>query len=331
MKPGARPRLVWVALLVLGLALTLVSLLLGRGGQWLSLAGAASLEPAVFQTILLEIRLPRTLLALLVGASLGMAGAALQGLLRNPLADPGVIGVSAGAAFGAVLAFYFGLSQSFSLALPLAGMAGAGAALSLLFLLAGRGASTLGLVLAGVAVSAFAAALTSLALNLAPSPFAALEIIFWMMGSLVDRSMQHVGLAVVPIVVGLGLLMTQARALDAMTLGEDVAATLGFRTAAVRAVVLIGCAAAVGASVSVAGSIGFVGLVVPHLLRPLVGHQPGRLLPLSAAGGGVMLLGADILTRLTDTGPELRLGVVTALLGAPFFLLLLMRLRREAA
>ncbi|MCB1624050.1 MAG: iron ABC transporter permease [Pseudomonadales bacterium] len=329
MKTISRPVVIWAALLTVGVGLVIVSLLLGRGGHWLSYSTGDVQQREVSKIILMQIRLPRTLLALLVGASLGMAGAALQGLLRNPLADPGVIGVSSGAAFGAVLAFYFGLSQTLALALPLAGMLGAGLALGLLFLLAGRGASTLGLVLAGVAVSAFAAALTSLALNLAPSPFAALEIIFWMMGSLVDRSMQHVWLAVLPIATGLVLLLTQVRALDALTLGEDVAATLGYRSAVVRTTVLIGCAAAVGASVSVSGSIGFVGLVVPHLLRPFVGHEPGRLLPLSAVGGAVMLLAADLLTRLPDTGPELRLGVVTALLGAPFFLLLLMRLRRE--
>lgn len=319
----------WLVLLAVAAALVGLSLFVGRGGEWLTLGDSGGAQRHVAEIVLLQIRLPRTLLAILVGASLGMAGAALQGLLRNPLADPGVIGVSAGAAFGAVLAFYFGLAQSHSLGLPLAGMLGAALALGLLFLLAGRGASTLGLVLAGVAVSAFAGALTSLALNLAPSPYAALEIVFWMMGSLVDRSMDHVWLAAVPILLGLTLLLTQRRALDAMTLGEDVAASLGFRAGPVRAVILIGCAAAIGASVSVAGGIGFVGLVVPHLLRPLVGHEPGRLLPVSAVGGAVMLLAADIFTRLGDTGPELRLGVVTALLGAPFFLLLLMRLRRE--
>ena len=321
----------WLTLAVLCAGLTVVSLFLGRGGEWLALGEVASAQRQVGWIVLLEIRLPRTLLAVLVGASLGTAGAALQGLLRNPLADPGVIGVSAGASFGAVIAFYFGFAQIFSLALPLAGMVGAALALALLFLLAGRGASTLGLVLAGVAVSAFASALTSLALNLAPSPYAALEIVFWMMGSLVDRSMEHVWLAAPAIVVGLLLLLTQRRALDALTLGEDVAASLGFRHVTIRAVTLVGCAVAVGASVSVAGSIGFIGLVVPHLLRPVVGHEPGRLLPLSALGGAIMLLAADILTRLSDTGPELRLGVVTALLGAPFFLLLLQRLRREAA
>ena len=276
-----------------------------------------------------QIRLPRTLLAVAVGATLGLAGAALQGLLRNPLAEPALIGASPAAAFGSALAFYFGLANLTPFALPLAGMAGAGAAVVLLAALAGRDTSMLSLVLAGVAVSSFAGALTALALNLAPSPFAALEIAFWLLGSLADRSMTDVAITVPIMVVGWVLLLMTARALDALSLGEEVAASLGVDLAATRLRLVAGIALAVGAAVSVSGAVGFVGLVVPHLIRPFVGHEPGRLLLPSALGGAALVLAADICTRAIPTGVELKLGVVTALIGAPFFLWLVLRTRRE--
>ncbi|TVR99069.1 MAG: iron ABC transporter permease [Rhodospirillales bacterium] len=282
---------------------------------------------SVAEIIVWELRVPRTLLAAMIGASLGLAGAVLQGLLRNPLAEPGLIGVSASAALGAVIAFYTGFAAAFPLGLPLGGMVGAGLAVALLMILAGRQGSTLTLILAGVAVNSFAGALTALALNLSPNPYAAAEIIFWMMGSLADRSFQHLGVAAALTIPGWLLLISVARSLDALSLGEDAATSLGFDLQAVRWRAVLGTALAVGAAVSVSGVIGFVGLVVPHLLRPLVGYQPARLLPVSALGGAVLLVATDIFVRMLAPGPELKIGVVTALIGAPFFLILLLRLR----
>jgi iron complex transport system permease protein len=275
-----------------------------------------------------EIRLPRTILAALVGATLGLAGATLQGLLRNPLAEPGIIGASSAAALGASLVLYFGLADIAIIALPIAGMTGALVAVALLFLLAGRDASPLALILAGVAISSFASALTALAINLASSAYAALEITFWLLGSLTDRSMTHVALAAPAMVVGWLLMLSGARPLSLLSLGEDTAASLGVSLVALRVRLVLGIALAVGAAVSVSGAIGFVGLIVPHLLRPYVGFEPGRLLGVSMLGGAALVLAADILVRLLSSGIEIRLGVVTALVGAPFFLFLLVRLRR---
>lgn len=279
--------------------------------------------------IVREVRLPRALLALMIGVTLGLSGAALQGLLRNPLAEPGLIGVTASASLGAVLAFYTGLAGLFALALPLGGLLGAGIGVMLVQGLAGRGASPLTLILAGIAVTSFAGALTSLALNLAPNPFAALEIMFWLMGSLADRSFEHVWLSAPFMLAGWLLLITLGRPLDALTLGEDAARTMGFDLRAVRRRLVLGTALCVGAATSVAGAIGFVGLIVPHLMRPLVGHRPGALLPASALGGGLLVLTADIAVRLLSPDRELKLGVLTALVGAPFFLLLVLRHRRH--
>ena len=325
------PSLLLGTLIVILLLLSMASLAVGRAPLDVGSAIAQWLrgESTLATLVLIELRLPRTLLAVLVGASLGLAGAALQGLLRNPLAEPGIIGVSSCAAFGAVIAFYSGASFAAPLALPLAGIAGALAAVVLLYALAGREASTLTLILAGVAINGFAAAATALALNLAPNPFAVTEIVFWMMGSLADRSASHLQLAAPLMIVGWALLLTSGRALDALTLGEDTAASLGVRLGRLRFMLVLGTALAVGSGVAVTGAVGFVGLVAPHLLRPLVGHQPSRLLSASALTGAVLVLAADIAIRLITVGPELKLGVVTALIGAPFFLVLVLRLRRE--
>jgi iron complex transport system permease protein len=249
--------------------------------------------------------------------------------LRNPLAEPGIIGVSASASLGAVIAFYFGLAGLFALALPLGGMLGAGLGVLVVHLLAGRSNSPLTFILAGVAVTSFAAALTSLALNMAENPFAALEIMFWLMGSLADRSFEHVWLSAPFIFLGCLVLMTIARPLDALTLGEDAAQTMGFNLGKVRRRLIFGTALSVGAATSVAGAIGFVGLVVPHLLRRLTGNRPSRLLPASAFGGAALTLTADVAVRLLSPGRELKIGVLTALIGAPFFLYLVLRQRKE--
>lgn len=279
--------------------------------------------------VVAQLRLPRALLGLLVGFSLGVSGAAMQGLMRNPLAEPGIVGVSGAAALGAVIVFYFGLSGVFLLALPLGGIAGAAVATIMLFAIAGRGAGTMTLILSGVALNTFAGALTALALNLAPNPFAALEIVFWLLGSLADRSLAHVWLVLPPMLVGFALLISVGPALDALTLGEDVAQSLGFDLARLRLALIAGASLAVGSAVAVTGAIGFVGFVVPHLLRPLVGHRPSRLLLVSGLGGAALTLAADIAVRVLPIRPELKIGVVTAMIGAPFLLALVYRLRGE--
>ena len=279
--------------------------------------------------ILWDIRLPRAILGLLVGATLGLAGAAMQGFLRNPLAEPGVLGVTGGAALGAVLVFYTGLASVFSLALPLGGILGAFLSVLLLYHFAGRLANVQTLILAGVAINVIAFSGTSLVLNLTKDPYAVLDIVFWQMGSLADRSFTHVFLALPFILIGWGWLFWDRRALDALSLGEETAASLGVDLKALRLRMILGTALCVGAAVSVCGSIGFVGLVVPHLLRPFVGHEPGKLLGVSALGGAILLLLADIAVRLIPSIVELKLGVVTSLIGAPFFILLIFQMRRK--
>lgn len=291
---------------------------------------AMSGRDTVGALVMVELRLPRALLGLMVGFSLGATGAALQGLLRNPLADPGVIGVSGAAALGAVIAFYWGLAGFLSIGLALGGLAGAGVATALLLLLARQGTGTTALILAGVAIGSLSGALTALALNLSPSPYAVMEVVFWLMGSLADRSLDHVLLAIPFMAVGWVLLLSAGRGLDALSLGEDTARSLGFDVARLRVRLVLASAFAVGSAVAVAGAIGFVGLVVPHILRPLVGHRPGPLVLASGLGGAVLTLAADILVRLLPVQPELKLGVVTAIIGAPFLFSLLWRMRGEA-
>lgn len=290
---------------------------------------AMSGRDTVGALVMVELRLPRALLGLMVGFSLGATGAALQGLLRNPLADPGVIGVSGAAALGAVIAFYWGLAGFLSIGLALGGLAGAGVATALLLLLARQGTGTTALILAGVAIGSLSGALTALALNLSPSPYAVMEVVFWLMGSLADRSLDHVLLAMPFMAVGWVLLLGAGRGLDALSLGEDTARSLGFDVARLRVRLVLASAFAVGSAVAVAGAIGFVGLVVPHILRPFVGHQPGPLVLASGLGGAVLTLAADILVRLLPVQPELKLGVVTAIIGAPFLFSLLWRMRGD--
>lgn len=336
MMPGNHEMPYGILLSILGaLAVLLLGLSLAIGYAPLDMGvalhdwwhGTASL-PAL---VLVDLRMPRAVLGLTVGFTLGLTGAAMQGFLRNPLADPGVIGVSGMAALGAVIIFYSGLAGAFLLALPLGGIAGATIAVVALYALAGRGSSTTVLILAGVSITAFSGALTSLALNLSPSPYAALEIMFWLMGSLAERSVVHLELALPLMVVGWLLVLSTARGLDALLLGEDTATSLGIHLGHLRLRLVMGTALAVGSAVAVSGAVGFVGLIVPHLLRPLVGHRPGRLLLASGLGGASLTLLADITVRLLDTRPELKLGVVTALVGAPFLFWLIWRLRREVA
>ncbi|MCV6584200.1 MAG: iron ABC transporter permease [Marinibacterium sp.] len=294
-----------------------------------SLTALVSDDYGPLTLVMREIRLPRALLAIVIGGGLGMAGAAMQGYLRNPLAEPGLIGVSGSAALGAVLALHTGLAASSVFGLPAAALAGAVIGVGLVMLLAGPRGGSLTLILAGIAISAFAGALTSLVLNLSPNPFAANEIVFWMMGSLADRSMLHLWLALPFVAAGAALMALTARGLDALTLGEDAAETMGINLRELRLMLVIGTAAIVGGGTAVAGAIGFVGLVVPHILRPLVQGSPSRLLFASALGGAVMLQLADISVRLILPARDLKLGVITALIGAPLFLHLIYKTRKE--
>ncbi|TNH40539.1 FecCD family ABC transporter permease [Paracoccus haeundaensis] len=312
--------------------LFVISLLIGTSWQppGPALAALFGRGDPLLVLIMQELRLPRAILGAAVGASLGLAGAAMQGFLRNPLAEPGLIGTSGTAALGAVLAIQTGLAAAFPLGLPLAALAGAALSVGLVMGLAGPRGGALALILAGIAISALAGAATSLVLNLSPNPFAANEIVFWMMGSLVDRSMLHVRIAVPVMIAGAVILWPAARALRALSLGEDAAASMGISLRALRLRLVLGTAALVGGATAVAGTVGFVGLVVPHLLRRAVGGDPGRLLGASALGGAAMVLAADIAVRVILPGRDLKLGVLTALIGAPFFLQLILRLRVRA-
>jgi iron complex transport system permease protein len=327
--PIARP------LLLAGLALLAVlgaiaSLAVGPAGLGPSrtLAALTGHGDPIADIILFQLRLPRALLALLVGGMLGLSGASLQGYLRNPLAEPAVLGVSNAAALGAVIALYFGLAATHPASLPLLAIIGGLAAMVPLLLLAGRAESPLGLILAGIAVATLAGAGVSLALNMSPNPFAAMEIMTWLMGSLEDRSMLDVAIAVPCVTIGATLLFWDGRALDALTLGEDGARALGVNLPAVRIRLLLGTAIGVGGAVAVSGAIGFVGLVVPHLVRPLTDRSPSAVLLPSAMAGAVLLAAADVFVRVIPTWTELRLGVVTALLGVPVFLAQLAKARR---
>jgi iron complex transport system permease protein len=284
-------------------------------------------DASIEGVILWQVRLPRILLAIFVGASLGISGAALQGLLRNPLAGPDLLGVSSCAALGAVLALYSGIAAMTWIALPLGGIAGALLAVFLIFFLAGRHAAVLTLILAGIAVNAVMSSFIALALNFAPNPFALSEMMYWLLGSLVNRSMHDVAFALPFMLAGWLLLLSSGRFLDALTLGEETAQSLGFNAAKLRWRIVIGAALCVGASVAVSGNIGFVGLVVPHLLRPWVGYEPRRLLVSSALAGAILLLLSDIVVQVLSLSGNLKVGVVTALIGGPFFLHLIFKQR----
>lgn len=329
--PATRRRMIVTsALIVLVVLLALGSL--GTGPVKLSpltvldaLFGGSS---DVQQTIVREIRLPRAILALAIGAILGLSGAALQGLLRNPLASPSLFGAPQSAAFGAVLMIALGWADVRSWALPVAGISMAFLSVFVLLGIAGRNASLLLLILAGLAISSLAGAATALVMNLSPNPFAALEIAFWLLGSLEDRSFRHVTLALPFITAGAILLMSQRSAFRALSLGEETAQSLGVNVGRLRLLVITGVALGVGGAVAVTGTIGFIGLVAPHLMRPLIGHDPARLLIPSALTGSALLLAADIAVRIIPSTTDIKVGVLTSIIGVPFFLYLIMRERR---
>jgi iron complex transport system permease protein len=280
--------------------------------------------------IIAELRLPRTVLALIIGAALGMSGAAMQGYLRNPLADPGLFGISSSAAFGATLSLYFGYTASAFL-LPAFALFGAALAMLTLALLTGRSGSPLLFALAGMILSSITTSLTSLTISLAPTPFAASQIITWLLGALTDRSWDDVRVALPVVVVGTLLLAFTARSLDALTLGEHAARSMGVDQRRLQWLIVLGVGLCVGASVAAAGVIGFVGLVVPHIVRPFVGGRPSAILLPSALGGALLMLLADSLVRLAPTVSEVRLGIAMSMLGGPFFLVMLTRMRRALA
>ena len=328
MKTAPRPAL-YAGLVAGVLLLALVSLSAGRVWVPWSAWAAANHDPRA--AIVFGLRLPRTILALMVGGALGLSGAALQGYTRNPLADPGVIGVSSMAALGAVLTLYLGVAGEAPWTLPAAAMTGAAVGVLVLLALAGATSSVITFILAGVIVQTVASAGVALALNLAPNPWSVNEIVNWLMGSLADRSVDEVKLATPGVVIGAALLLTTGRALDALTLGEKGARSLGVDLKITRALIMTGVACAVGASVAVTGVIGFVGLITPHLLRPIVGARPGALLIPSIFGGAILTLAADILVRLTPAASEVKLSVAMAALGGPFFLSMLIAMRRRLA
>jgi iron complex transport system permease protein len=275
-----------------------------------------------------EIRLPRMILGLAIGAILGLSGAALQGLLRNPLASPSLFGAPQSAAFGAVLMIALGWADVRSYALPVAGVTMAFASVFVLLGIAGRNAGLLLLILSGLAISSLAGAATALVMNLSSNPFAALEIAFWLLGSLEDRSFRHVMLALPFIVAGAVVLISQRSAFRALSLGEETAQSLGVDVGRLRLLVIAGVALGVGGAVAVSGTIGFIGLVAPHLVRPLIGHDPARLLVPSALAGAALLLAADIAVRIIPSTTDIKVGVLTSIIGVPFFLYLIMRERR---
>src|SRR5947199_2585171 len=295
--------------------LTVVDALLGGGSD-------------VQQVIVREIRLPRSVLGLAIGAILGLSGAALQGLLRNPLASPSLFGAPQSAAFGAVLVISLGLADVRSYALPVAAIAMAFASVFVLLSIAGRNAGLLILILAGLAISSLAGAMTALVMNLSSNPFVVLEIAFWLLGSLEDRSFRHVVLALPFILAGGAILVSQRNAFRALTLGEETAQSLGVDVTRLRLLVILGVALGVGGAVAVTGTIGFIRLVAPHLVRPLIGHDPGRLLLPSALSGAALLLAADIAVRVIPSTTDIKVGVLTSIIGVPFFLYLIMRERR---
>ncbi|HKY87925.1 MAG TPA: iron ABC transporter permease [Pseudorhodoplanes sp.] len=318
-----------LALVALIVVLMVLSLMVGPAGlsPRAALAGLFSGDgPAGI--VVRDIRLPRTLLAVLIGATLGLSGAALQGLLRNPLAEPALFGAPQAAAAASSFVIAFGFFSATSLAVPVAGIMGALVSIGGLVLIAGRRASLAIVLLAGLALASFAGAMTALILNLAPNPFIALEVAFWLLGSLEDRSSDHLFIAAPFVVVSWIVLFLNARAFRALTLGEDAAASLGVDLLRTRLLVVIGVALGVGACVAVAGSIGFVGLVAPHLVRRASGFDPARVMLPGALTGAALLLAADIAVRIVPAAVELKVGVVTALIGVPFFLAMIFSERR---
>jgi iron complex transport system permease protein len=318
--------LTFILLTCIGLALVASlafgSTALGLADVVSALVGKASADVSI---IMWEIRFPRALAALVAGAALGASGAALQGLLRNPLAEPGVLGVSASASLCATIAIFWGFTALSPWVLPSAAIIGALAATLVLALLAPRVGSVVTLILIGVGMSAVMGAMMLLLLNLAPNPFSLADMLNWTMGSVANRSLADIGFAAPFWMIGFALLLLTRDQLVALGLGEEAALAIGVNTSRLRTWVVLGAGLMTGAAVSIAGAIGFVGIVAPHVVRPFVGNDPGRALVPSALLGGLLLITADIIGRLIPSPQELKLGVIVALIGAPLFVAIVMR------
>jgi iron complex transport system permease protein len=315
-------RALWLTPVLVGLSLTAVfaACLLGSTPLPVDRVFAAlfGMGSEADQLVVWAIRLPRALAAFLVGAALGISGAALQGLLRNPLAEPGVLGVSASAALTATFALYFGLVALGDWVLPLA---------AIIAFAAIRTQSVVTLILIGVGLSSFAGAMMSLLMNFAPNPFTLSDMVNWMLGSVANRSFQEIKYTAPVMLGGMAILFFSRRGLSALTLGEEAASGIGLNLRNQRILTVLGAGLATGASVALAGAIGFVGIVAPHLIRPLVGHDPARSLIPSALFSGLIIVLADICIRIIPTTNELKLGVVAALIGAPAFVWIAMQRR----
>jgi len=331
-KPVAdRPWLLNVALFLLLVIAGVVSGMFGHvslsPGEFVSALFADSDDPLAI--IVRELRMPRIVIGMLVGATLGYTGAALQGFLRNPLADPGVVGVTASASLGAVIAIYFGVAAGFSLVTPIFAMLGALGATLVLLTLAARDSSVLTLILAGLGISSLATAAISLVMNYAPSPMALQDMVLWMLGSLENRTFEDLMLAAPFIFIGWVMMLGVGQGLNALSLGSETATSLGIDVKRLRRRIILGTALSVGAAVSVTGSIGFVGLVVPHFVRAIIGFEPRRILLPSALSGAILITFADILTRLPIGHGQLRIGVVMAVIGAPLFIYIIFKTRES--
>ncbi|MEM5516966.1 iron ABC transporter permease [Henriciella sp. AS95] len=318
-----------LALLLLVLVVAVLSVLAGSadlplGRLWAGLVGTDD----VASTIIWEIRMPRSVAAFLTGACLGLAGSALQGLLRNPLAEPGVLGVSAFASLGAVIALYFGLAAITWFAVPVFAILFSGLAVILLLAAAGTKGDAVRTLLVGIGLSSAGGALIALALNLAPNPYSLADLMNWLLGSVSNRAWPDILLAMPAIAIGAVLALMAGPGLRALSLGEETAQSLGADPVRTRTLVIAGTSLLTGASVAIAGAIGFVGIVAPHIIRPFVKSDPARLLIPSALLAGLMLMGADLVIRLLPFDRELRLGVAAALFGAPVFIWIAARLTR---
>ena len=337
---NARLAIGGAALLALALIAALVSLSLGpvdiSAGDvaWIVLSAIGFETPGFGRTeqlVIEQIRLPRIIVGASVGMALGVAGATMQGLFRNPMADPGIIGVSAGGAVGAVVAIAAGLTGLFFLALPLFAFAGAISAAFLVYGIAVAGGrfSMATLLLAGVAVNAFLGAVVSAIIILLPNNEALREILFWLAGGLDARAWEHVRIATPLIVGSTAVLLLLARDLNLLMLGDDEARSMGVHVGVTRVVLLTVAALATGAAVAVSGTIAFVGLVTPHVLRLALGPDNRVLIPMSALGGAVFVMAADTIARMVIQPAELRVGILTAFVGAPFFIALLIKNKRQ--
>ncbi len=320
-----------ICLAGISIAAIVLGCLVGQAAIPPAQALAALFGDGPLSVIVREIRLPRALAAWCAGAALGASGAALQAMLRNPLADPGVLGVSSMAALGAVIAIYFNLAAAAFWMTPIAAIAAAAAATGILYFLGAGRLSATRLILVGVGLSSFSGAMIALVMNLAPNPFVLSDLVNWLFGAVTNRSFADLALTAPFMAAGLAAALVAAPGLSALSLGEETAASLGADIIRTRTLAISGAALMTGGAVALAGAIGFVGIVAPHLARPLVGHDPGRAIIPAALIGGAMLAVADLVIRVLPFDQELKLGVAAALIGAPVFIWIAAHTRRMSS